>query len=152
MYEKDQADRSSPDEIDWAVVSARDRQHRERVLELLEAGAVTTANDHYHAAMIFQHGSEPEDALRAHKLAKKAMELDPDHEIAPWLSAAAWDRYKMYLGEPQWYGTQFRRTDGVWHLYEVDETAVTDGERTALGVPPLAEARKRAEAMNQPKE
>ncbi len=152
MYENDQGDRSKPyDEIDWAVVSERDRQHRERVKELLAAGAVKTANDYYHAAMVFQHGSQPEEARQAHELAKQAVALDPEHENARWLSAAAWDRYKMYLGEPQWYGTQFTRNKkGAWILYNIDEEAVTDEERVALGVPTLEESRARALAMNTP--
>ena len=153
MYEEDQGDRSKPHgEIDWKVVSERDRQHRKRVKELLAAWEVQTANDYYHAAMVFQHGTKPEAAQRAHELAKKAIALDPNHKYARWLSAAAWDRYKMYLGEAQWYGTQFSRNEkGVWILYNIDEDAVTDEERVALGVPTLEESRQRAVAMNTPK-
>lgn len=154
MYEEDQADRSQPhDQMNWEEISERDRQHRERVTEMLEAGLVKTANDHWHAAMIFQHGGTPEDAKKAHELAKKATELNPEHRNARWLSAAAWDRYKMYLGEPQWYGTQFRRgEDGIWYLYDVDENAVTDEERKAMGVPTLEESRQQAAEMNEPRE
>jgi hypothetical protein len=44
------------------------------------------------------------------------------------------------------YGTQFvkSRDTGEWTLYTIDETAASDADRTALGVPPLAEARLRA--------
>ena len=66
--------------------------------------------------------------------------------------AAAWDRYQMRLGKPQWYGTQFVRDDmdmdSPWRLYEVDTTAVTDADRRRLNVPPLADARARVETMN----
>ena len=38
---------------------------------------------------------------------------------------------------------------GKWELYEVDPS-VTDAERAKWNVPPIAEARKRAEEMNKP--
>jgi hypothetical protein len=54
--------------------------------------------------------------------------------------------------KPQWYGTQYvRDTNGKWVLYVMDETAVTDEERAALGVPSLVEAKKRVEIMNSAK-
>ena len=146
MYEADQGDRSGA--IDWSVVAPRDEQRRKRVKEIIAAGEVETAHDYFHAAMVLQHGTEPEDYKMAHELALKASELDPEHTTARWLAAAAMDRYLQNIGKPQIYGTQFRKVDGKWTLEPIDETAVTDEERAEWGVPPLAAAKERAKAMN----
>lgn len=147
MFEADQADRSS-DETDWEAVSARDEQRHDRVLEIVEAGEATLAVDWFYAAMIMQHGQALEDYERAHEWAKKAAELDPTMKVARWLAAAAKDRWLMSQGKPQLYGTQFTEEDGRWVLYEVDPS-IDDEERARWNVPPLAEARAQAEAMNE---
>ncbi len=151
LYEQDQADRSGGfDGIDWSVVNVRDSLRRAQVDSLLALGEVRTASDYHHAAMVFQHGSDTTAARKAYELANKAVEQDSTHEKAPWLMAAAWDRYKMRLGEPQWYGTQFVKDnpDSPWRLYDVDTTAVTDADRARLGVPPLDSARARVKGLN----
>lgn len=53
----------------------------------------------------------------------------------------------MRQNKPQQDGTQFVERNGVWALYPVDDS-VTDADRAEWNVPPLAEARRRAEAMN----
>lgn len=148
LYEADQADRTpGPGGIDWTVVSPRDRVREAEVLERVEAGAPKVADDWYHAAMIMQHGEGEAPIERAHAWALRAVELDPDHASARWLAAAAEDRLLMRRGVPQRYGTQYVKRDGRWVLYEVDES-VSDEERAAWNVPPLAEAQRRAEQMN----
>ena len=97
--------------------------------------------------MVYQHGDTPAEVGRAHELAVRAVALEPGHAAARWLAAAALDRQLMYRGAPQKYGTQFKRVDGVWVVWEVDPT-VTDAERAAWNVPPLATARARAAQMN----
>jgi len=49
-------------------------------------------------------------------------------------------------GKPQWYGTQFElsQTTGKIELAPIDETAVTDDERRACGVPTVEESRANA--------
>jgi hypothetical protein len=150
LYEQDQADRSGGSGgIDWGAVGPRDEQRRERVTEIMAASEAEAADDYYHAAMVFQHGSEPEHFNMAHEWALRAAELDPDHGNAKWLAAAAEDRYLMNLGKPQKYGTQFRTDDdGRWILYEVDPS-VTDEHRAEWNVPPLHKAQARAEQMNR---
>ncbi len=150
IYREDQADRSGePDQIDWLAVGPRDHARKARVAEILAAGGARTSDDYFSAAMVYQHGDSVEDFQRAHDLAAKAVELDPTNDTAKWLAAAAEDRYLMNLGKPQRYGTQFRKTNGKWELYQVDPS-VTDEERARWGVPPLAEAKRRADEMNQP--
>lgn len=150
LYEEDQADRSSGgDQIDWTVVSRRDSLRRVRVRELLAANAVHTSEDYRHAAMVFQHGNDTTAARMAFELAEQAVSLDSTNASAKWLMAAAWDRYQMRLGLPQWYGTQFvRQANEPWRLYDMDTTKVTDAERQRLGVRTLAESRARVLEMN----
>ncbi len=151
LFEQDQADRKGgPDGIDWEVVSRRDENRREEVLALFGQGEIRTAKDFYHAAMIFQHGSTVEEARLAYSLAWISVTLDPSSESSRWLSAAAWDRMLLRQDQPQWYGTQFTRDPGTeeWRLHEVDESAVTDEDRDATGVPSLSEARERVRELN----
>lgn len=145
LYEEDQADRSpatAPEvEDDGATILERDARRRERVRAIVASGGARVSADYFHAAMVFQHGTMPEEITRAYELAMRATELTPTHPKARWLAAAATDRRLMYLGKPQLYGTQFRVEDCHWRLYTVDPT-VSDDERARWGVPSLAEARK----------
>jgi hypothetical protein len=101
-----------------------------------------TAEDHFHAARIFQHGEEAEDARTAHQLALASVKLGEPR--ARWMAAAAYDRWMMYQGKPQRYGTQFV-SDGRRHrLWDVDP-ATTDSERAQWDVPPLAEQLRKAQ-------
>src|SRR5262249_9166116 len=100
--------------------------------------------------MVFQHGNDVADYQLSNQLALKAAELDPTNKKARWLAAASKDRELMNLGKPQLYGTQFRTENGKWVLYDVDPS-ITDEERANWNVPPLEQAKKRAEAMNAPK-
>lgn len=145
IFDADQADRRG--DVDWATVMPRDEAREKRVEELLDAGQAKVSADYFHAAMVFQHGGTPAHAQHAHDLAMQAVKLDENNDGARWLAAASLDRKLMYEGKPQRYGTQFRRTDGPWVLWEVDP-AVTDAERAEWNVPSLAEQRKRVAAMN----
>lgn len=150
IYEADQADRRTPD-IDWAVVQPRDEQREKRVAEILEAQGATVADDYWHAAMVFQHGLTPDQIRRARSLALKAVELDPRHDSARWLAAAALDRELMYENKPQKYGTQFKREpEKGWYLWPVDPST-TDQERDEWNVPTLTTQQKRLALMNAPR-
>lgn len=146
VFYADQADRQSGDPTD---IFKRDAERRQKVAAILDAGGAKVGQDYYHAAMIFQHGNEVADIERAHELANKGLELDPNNGKIAWLVAATLDRALMKKGEPQRYGTQFSldpQTE-TWILYPWDP-AVTDAERAALNVPPLRVAQQRAEQMN----
>src|SRR5689334_5422706 len=70
IFEADQADRRGVGAaIDWSAVTPRDEARRARTLALLDAGALRTGDDFWHAAFVFQHGSAPNDYLLAHTLA-----------------------------------------------------------------------------------
>ena len=152
LHAADQSDRAGPmDRIDFEVLLERDGLRRDRVRELMAMGALRTARDYYHGAMILQHGHDTTDFRQAHELARRAMALDSTDRRVRYLVAASWDRYLMTAGQPQWYGTQFRRaTPGsAWELHPVDTSKVTDAERLRLGVGTLAEQRARADLLNR---
>ena len=153
LYKEDQADREhGPNaDIDWQAVSKRDAERRARVREIVDKGGATTSTDYYHAAMVYQHGTEVPEYDEAHRLATKAVELDPENKSAKWLAAASKDRSLMWQGKPQLYGTQFKKVDGKWILWEVDPS-ITDEERAKWNVPPLAEQRKKLETLNAPRQ
>lgn len=148
MYENDQAERKVVNP-DWTELTRRDKQRRQRVSQLLDSGKVHTATDYYHAAMIFQHGTDTIDSGKAVALMKKAIELDSS--MNKWLLAAAIDRDLMRKGKPQIYGTQYvkKGMDQPFELYELDSTKITDEERREYGVRTLAEQRQQVIAMNK---
>jgi hypothetical protein len=146
IFDADQADRQGPGAaIDWAVVSPRDSARRARTLALLDGGKLRSGDDFWHAAFVFQHGSEPNDYLLAHTLAIIAAARGrPD---AAWIAAATLDRYLQNIGRPQIYGTQFHTTTGQPATQEpYDRALMSDALRQALRVPPLADQeRQRAD-------
>lgn len=148
IYEEDQNDRkAAPDAIDWSVVKPRDIARFQRVRELEASAQLRTADDYYHAAMIMQHGEDESSYAEANRLAARAVAVDPTFVKARWLAAASRDRYLMARGEPQYYGTQYKRIDGKWILWPADPRA-TDRERAAWCVEPIESARKHAAKMN----
>ena len=127
---------------EYTAMRDRDKQRRLRAATILSALEEPEAADLYHAALLFQHGDTPEDAWRAYMLAREATERGD--ERARWLTAAAYDRWLMYQGKPQKYGTQYVH-DGIRHrLWDVNPDT-TDAERAAWNVPPLAEQLRKAE-------
>jgi hypothetical protein len=83
LFEQDQADRRAGP-VD-AGVQERDQRRRQRLEALRAAGVLRTAEDHYHAAMLLQHGETLADAWRAHELAGRAAALGS--APARWLAA-----------------------------------------------------------------
>ncbi len=78
LFEADQNDRKAG-KIDDATLK-RDESRREQVLEQLRGGNVRTAKDHYHAAMVFQHGKTADDIRLAFSLAWLSAQLDPEND------------------------------------------------------------------------
>jgi len=148
MYEADQSERkvwpSSQDAIN--VMNERDGKRRAAVMQMLSSGALKTAGDYFHAAMIMQHGDEPSDFMLAHELAVVAG--FKGHSNGRWLAAASWDRLLQRLGRSQRFGTQYRRSGkDPWTMEPLD-TGLPDSLRAEYGVPTLEESRKRLEKMN----
>lgn len=149
LYEEDQADRISigPD-TDWEAISIRDEQRENRVKELLALGSLGNGADYYHAAMILQHASTPDDYLLAHDLCVIA--IGKGEQKARWLAAASMDRFLISIGRQQRYGTQFRSDKSFKppRLVSVDPN-VSDALRKELNVPSLSEAKKREVEMEK---
>ena len=150
LKEQDQAARIAV-VIDWDIVGPQDARRRDEVTNMLHSGCVRTANDFYNAALIFQHGGGLADYQLAYALATISIRLSPNSKDARWLSAASWDRIMKSMERPQWYGTQYtgpHASGSKWRLYEVDEDAVSDEQRSALGVPTIAEMQARIRQLN----
>jgi hypothetical protein len=145
---EDQADRA-PHEgpVDGKAIVARDRERQARVKQLYTAGELRTGHDYHHAALILQHGQEPDDFLLAHELCVVAL-AKGDHEAA-WLCAATEDRYLMNIGRPQRFATQYKSDapGEPMRLYVVGD-GVTDGLRAELHVPTLERAKEREALMD----
>lgn len=139
LYEQDQADRRLGDGADWSEIERRDAERRREVQALLDAGSVRTAADHYHAAMVFQHGGDSTSFRKARDLAREADRMG--HGPARWLAAAALDRHLLSVGEAQRYGTQFEVRGDTWYLSPIDSAAVSDVERQRVGSRTLGEIR-----------
>lgn len=111
IFDADQADRQRGPNIDWKIVGPADQRRQARTQAMLDAGLLHSGEDYYHAAFVFQHGSEPGDYLKAHALAVIAAARGKPS--AAWIAAATLDRYLQSIGQPQVYGTQFQTRDGT---------------------------------------
>lgn len=145
LYAADRSERLNHPKLgtpEYQALRVRDQARRDSVRRLLEAGALQTGEDLFCAAWIFNHGDTPDDAWQAHALAAKADALG--HRPARWLAAAAYDRWCMYRGQPQKYGTQYVSDGRRQRLWDV-LPGTTDAERAERDVPPLAEQLLKAE-------
>jgi hypothetical protein len=152
IYQADQADRqnfSGLSQEQLRAIGTRDTERRARVAEIVRKGQLQSAEDYYHAAMVFQHGNKPEEYLMAHELATVAG--FKGHKGGKWLSAAAMDRFLHSIGRPQRFGTQYKRGgEGPW-TQEPYDRSLPDAIRKEYGVPPLAEQAKPLEKLNEQK-
>ena len=151
LHDEDQSDRTpnDPSDVDWAIVSPRDKARLSRVKELYRQNRLQTASDYYHSAMILQHGDAPEDFLLAHEFCVLAIIKGKNDKDAKWLAASSEDRFLMHIGRPQRFGTQFHSEgNGPYNLYTVD-SGVTDETRREMGVHSLAEARAHEAELNK---
>ena len=148
LYEADKQERVNQPRANTAEYKAmrvRDLERRVHVMKLVAANELHTAEDYYHAAHIMNHGDTVDDARNAHLLAMQSTELG--HGPARWLAAATYDRWQMYQGKPQKYGTNYMY-DGIRdRLWDVDPKT-TDEERAKWDVPPLAEQLRKAQEAN----
>lgn len=147
LFDADQHDRTPPagQAIDWSKVGPADEARRAELRKMLDAGAVRTGTDYWHASFVYQHGDRPQDYLLAHTLAMTAMAKG--RADAGWIAAATLDRYLQETGKPQIYGTQFSLMSGHPTTQEpYDRALIGDAQRRAVGVPVLSEqeAQRRA--------
>ena len=145
MYKIDQGVRMAP--IDFDKMKAVDRIHQKRLAELLQGGKLSSGDDYYHAAMIMQHGATAEDTALAHILAING--ALKGNVKARWLSAASMDRLLMRLQQPQIFGTQFTKAQGVWTMEPIKPNLIPDSIRKDFGVPTVAENEQRMLKMDE---
>jgi hypothetical protein len=149
MARVDQLSRTPPNDIDTDA----DARRQERVLELLAQGAIRDAESQEHAALILIHSGitiadgrltalSRDDYLLAYLLAKSAAEKG--RVSARALAAAALDRYLVFSGKPQKYGTQtlLDLSTNMMYVPPIDPST-TDAERARWNVEPLAAFMKR---------
>lgn len=149
MYEDDQAARKPAYDgkpIDVLAMSQGDDLRERRVKEMYFCNELKTGADYYHAAMILQHGLEPDDFLLCHDFSVIA--IGKGELRAKWLAAASMDRFLNAIGRPQRFGTQFgmARPGFPVKLRPVDPN-ITDQLRNEFGVRPLAEQMAREAKM-----
>jgi hypothetical protein len=101
----DQGDRRDLTHIDWQKVERADAERRSATASLLRDGKLHTGHDFESAALVFQHGSTPDNFLLAHALAMVAVSKGQSGSV--WISAATLDRYLQSIHQPQIFGTQY---------------------------------------------
>lgn len=141
MFKADQSEREGAN-VDWTALYYHDSDRRARLHAILNRGAVQTATDYFHAAMIYQHGQNPDDYLLAHLLAVAA--ISKGGKDARWLAAATMDRYLRSIWQPQVYGTQFGRSSDQepWSHQPMNETLVSDSIRAVQCVEALSKQKE----------
>ncbi len=148
LTDADQNERKNS-ELDPKLIYVKDSLRREKVIVLESEKKLKTSNDVYNAALIFQHGRDSTDYLKALNFIKKSIELDSTRN--KWLFAAITDRYLLSIGKPQIYGTQYQKhgIDKPWRLGEIDTTKVSDDERIEFGVETLEQQREKVKRLNK---
>jgi len=152
MYEVDQNDRKEIEKYTqpghWDAISKRDKQHHDRVIELMKADKLVSGDDYFYAAMIMQHGKTPKDYMLAHVFATAAAQRG--NKPAVWLSAASFDRLMVSAGQPQIFGTQyFSDANEPYKMKEpLDAELISDSVRKAFNVPAMAENEERLKKLN----
>jgi hypothetical protein len=144
LFAADRSDHAIPRMVgrpEYADMRRRDADRRARAAAILRDESPTEPVDWYHAAWLFNHGDTPDEAKTACRLAEQA--AAGGYEPARWLSAAAYDRWCMYSGRPQKFGTQIVPDGRGYRVWDTDPST-TDAERAAYNVPPLAEQHRRA--------
>ena len=149
LLRADQDERINHPEVgtpEYLALRERDAERRKRFQKIVASEELEELEDYYNAAWILNHGETIEEIWQAHLLAKKAAELGLSR--ARWLAAATYDRWLMYQGKPQKYGTQIVPDGKRQRIWDVDPRT-SDAKRAEWDVPSLAEMEKRAEEVTR---
>lgn len=147
LYEQDQNARKV-ENIDWPKLIKQDSVRRVEVNKLVVQNKLSSSNDYFRAAMIFQHGNKAPSYKTAWQFAQKAFQIDSTNRNARWLIAASYDRYLISKDKPQIYGTQFVVMNNKYYLQRIDTTKVSDKDRIYYGTRTLQEIRDYLTKMN----
>ena len=149
IFDSDQKDRHDPTiRNDATLLTKNDKERRKIVQGLIRTGKLVSAEDYYHAAMIFQHGGSILDSVKAVRFSKISHELG--HEKALAFYATCLDRLLLKRGKKQKFGTQSWKKDAgsAWALSPVDPQT-TDTERKQYGIAPLRKLEDRIKKLNR---
>ena len=114
-----------------------------RTKELLESGALKSANDFWNASLVFQHGKFFDSYLIAHELAVCSLLLG--NQKSAWLCGATYDRMLNNSGRPQRFVTQYQTSPtGEYELAWYDTNRINDSMRKATSGVTLQQAIDRA--------
>lgn len=121
IVKADQDDRKN---LQFNDTRARDRQRRERVGAIFGEGCFKVARDYAAAALVFQHGDQPEHFFQTYIWAKRAVELGDISQKN--LAAEGIDRYLVNTGRKQLFATQYLKpttqADACWCLYQTERS------------------------------
>lgn len=123
IVEEDQLDRkNNPEKLEWETLFQRDEKRRKRVGEIFGEGCLQTSSDYKNAALVFQHGNVPDHFFQTFLWAKKAVDLGD--QSAKRLMTLGIDRYLVYSGKKQLFGTQatLLSDSSCWCLNQVELT------------------------------
>lgn len=144
LYEEDQAARETHPRYganDYLLLRRHDERRRDEARAIVSAQNDISAIEMYCAAMIFQHSDELADIKLGYEWAMRAAR--EGYRPARFLAAASIDRWLMYQGLPQKYGTNIVPDGRRQRVWDVDP-AITDEDRAEWDVPSLAEMEERA--------
>ncbi len=137
LFDKDQYEclNQPPDNTpELTLLRARNKNRRDRVKFILEANDQLSGEDYFYACIIFIHGDCPQDFWEAYNFGLKSIDLN--YNAAKRFAASAYDRWLMYQGKPQKFGSQYV-PDGVrLRVWDVDPET-TDKERAEWDLPSL---------------
>jgi hypothetical protein len=122
-----------------------DRKRMSRIKELVNKGALYTAEDFSDAGLVCQHGGTFTDYMLAHELAVCSLLLG--NKQAAWLCAAAYDRMLCSASYPQRFATQM---DGNLNLRPVDSNGINERMRKIVVGRTLQEMRDRIRGKARP--
>lgn len=143
----DAGEQDRPDRSPTATsVLERDEERVKQVLALADKGRLCTPLARWQAAWLLLQSDEPATLERAVELARQS--TTGGEKRGPWLTAYAFDLWRVAGGYRQSYGTQTQVTlTGHRCLVEV-EPDVTDDERRQFGMPPIAETYRKILDLN----
>lgn len=117
-----------PPDLHGKSVAERDEERHAVIRKFLADGKVASGTDFWLSALIFQHSSNADDVMLAHILAVSAVARGSGN--GKWLSAASLDRYLWDIGQPQVFGTQFKRiAEGRWTMEPYASKTLSNAER-----------------------
>lgn len=146
----DQADRVAAPNIpenQWPDILKRDLKRRQRVGEIFGEGCFKTSADYAAAALVYQHGDQPDHYFQTYIWSKRAVELGDTSQKR--MMALGVDRFLVNTGKKQLFASQASRpfNSKCWCLQPV-ESNFTDEKRKEFNAQSIKEALAWIDSMN----